>query len=1029
MLVVCIATHTIPAGSEPTATPGGGLSSFGMSRREMMMLEAQPGLPDQIALEKNILAFWRDRDIFTHLRSRNRGNPRFSFLDGPITANNRMGLHHARGRAYKDIVQRYFAMQGCEQRYQNGFDCQGLWIEVEVERELGFASKRDIERYGIAEFVEQCKERVRRFADLITQESVRLGCWMDWPNSYFTFSSENNYAIWRFLKKCHERGLVYPGTDVMPWCPRCATGLSQQEMQEGYRDVTHLGVVVRLPIVERDSEYLLVWTTTPWTLTANVAAAVNPDITYAKVCQGDAVYYVAAPRAQEVLTQAQPWRVETTLPGADLVGLRYLGAFDDLPLAEAVASAHRVLAWRDVSAEEGTGIVHLAPGCGKEDYDLVRQQARDLAILVPIDEHGAMLPDTGPFVGKRASEIASEVSDALRDRGLLYRVDDCTHRYPHCWRCGAEILFRLVDEWFIAMDPWREDILRLAEQTDWIPEYGREVERDWLRNMQDWMISKKRYWGLALPIWRCDCGWFDVIGGRDELAHRAVAGWDTFDGHSPHRPWIDEVKIGCEECSGLASRIPDVGNPWLDAGIVPYSTMGYFEDREEWMRWFPADLVIECLPGQFRNWFYSLLAMSTMLEGRAPAKTIVGYGLVLDERGEEMHKSKGNAVWFSEAAEGIGADVIRWVCAAAPLAQPLRFGPAAPEEVRGWLRTLWNCYSFLATYANVDGWPPRGAPPPNAEAPFGEPLDIWLHHRLATGAGTIASAFESFHFTQATTTLVRLLDDLSNWWIRRSRRRFWKSDSDADKEDAYRALWTALATVARLVAPIMPFTAEALYRRLRVPFADALPESVHLCDFPDFAARGNGVKVAALVDECDRARLICRLGRAARASAGLRVRQPLAAAFVLGEGNALPRFEEHVLEELNVKCLDFVSDRSALGDTVAEEAGVAVGLDTTLTSDLRLEGLARDLIRHVQTLRKRANLAIDRRIRLHVQCDEGGEVYRAVDTHRTSIASETLADQITEGPPPADAPTSAVRVGGARAIVAVVPVKSPSGQQ
>jgi isoleucyl-tRNA synthetase len=381
---------------------------------------------------------------------------------------------------------------------------------------------------------------------------------------------------------------------------------------------------------------------------------VHPDAVYLRVRQGDAVYYLAAERVWDVLTPGAPSRVECEVSAHELVGLEYDGPFDDLPLAVEAAAAHRVVAWDEVSEEEGTGSVHIAPGCGKEDYDLGRELG--LPVVVPIDENGTFVSSAGPYGGMAASEAGEAIVASLRDRGLLYRVDEYRHRYPHCWRCGSELLFRLVDEWFIAMDPWREEIKRLAREVEWIPAHGRQVELDWLTNMRDWMISKKRYWGLALPIWRCECGWFDVIGGKAELRDRAAAGWEDFVGHSPHRPWVDGVKVRCPKCGELAGRIPDVGNPWLDAGIVPYSTMGYFEDREEWERWFPAELVVECLPGQFRNWFYALLAMSAMLEGRCPVKTIVGYESVLDEAGEEMHKSKGNAIVFSEAGVSDGGE-------------------------------------------------------------------------------------------------------------------------------------------------------------------------------------------------------------------------------------------------------------------------------------------------------------------------------------------------------------------------------------
>jgi isoleucyl-tRNA synthetase len=762
-----------------------------------------------------------------------------------------------------------------------------------------------------------------------------------------------------------------------------------------------------------------VWTTTPWTLTANVACAVSPDLVYLRVRQEESCYYLAASRAGEVMTDESPWRVEAELPGQDLVGFRYGGPFDDLPQEREAAAAHMVLAWSKVSGAEGTGIVHVAPGCGKEDYDLGREHG--LPVVAPIDENGRFLAAAGPLVGIQASEAAEAVLEALRRRGLLYRVDAYQHRYPHCWRCGSEVLFRLVDEWFIAMDPWREEIMRLTREVHWVPDYGREVELDWLRNMRDWMISKKRYWGLALPIWRCECGWFDVIGGREDLRQRAVEGWEEFSGHSPHRPWVDAVKIKCGGCGGQASRIPDVGNPWLDAGIVPYSTMGYFRDREEWERWFPAELVIESLPGQFRNWFYVLLAMSAMLEGRKPVGTITGYSTVLDEHGEEMHKSKGNAIWFAEAADAIGADPIRWLSASQPLTQPMRFGLGKAEEVRDCLRTLWNVYSFLATYANVDGWPRPGTAAPGGESPSDLPLDRWLRARVAVAAGEISEAVETFAAPRATAALLALLDALSNWWVRRSRRRFWKSGSDADKEAAYRSLHGALVNFSCLLAPFLPFTAEALYQRLRAPCGYSMPESVHLCAPPTAVVSGDD---SALLEECEKARTVVRLGRSLRAKLAIRVRQPLSRVLILDsdtpDGSAFAHFGLDVLEELNVKEVQFMPTGDELGPTVAEEANLVVGLDTTLTNELVQEGIVRDLIRHIQHLRKQAGLHVDQRIKLWVR-DGPPLLEEALQINGDHLAGEVLATAVNEGAEPLESVRSDCRIAGERVTLALVP--------
>src|SRR6185295_6078843 len=613
------------------------------------MFRPVPTRPDLVALEHELLAQWKDRGTFARLRAQNAGGPHWSFLDGPITANNPMGVHHAWGRTYKDLFQRFHAMLGEDQRWQNGFDCQGLWVEVNVERDLGFKSKRDIEAYGIAEFVSLCKQRVLTYAARQTEQSMRLGFWMDWNDpaelrrlseqlaadpsavttiqgpggpvtdtvemlvgrlgmpdvggSYFTFSNENNDLIWGFLKECHKRGWIYKGHDSMPWCPRCGTGISQHEMTEGYQDREDPGLTVKFPLVDRPGESLLVWTTTPWTLTSNVAAAVGPTLRYVRVRQGEDEFWLGKGTLKQALSG--PFEVLEERPGSDLVGWVYQGPFDDLPavrdafakgkLSEpGAAYQHRVVAWTEVGEEEGTGIVHIAPGCGAEDFALAKTLG--LPVIAPLDESGIYIEGFGPFTGRDVRDVADPIIERLRHRGQFYRLETITHRYPHCWRCGTPLIFRLVDEWFISMGEvydrprseltpdeiersLRYQIMEIVDGIRWIPGFGYERELDWLLNMHDWMISKKRYWGLALPIYDCpNCGTYDVIGGVQDLEERALDGWEKFAGHTPHRPYIDEVTIRCSGCGEPVKRIPDVGNPWLDAGIVPFSTIHFRED-------------------------------------------------------------------------------------------------------------------------------------------------------------------------------------------------------------------------------------------------------------------------------------------------------------------------------------------------------------------------------------------------------------------------------------------------------------------
>jgi isoleucyl-tRNA synthetase len=958
------------------------------------MFSNVPRQPDHREIEPRILKFWTDRGIFAELVERNKGKPKYRFLDGPITANNPMGVHHAWGRTYKDLFQRYHAMLGQDQRYQNGFDCQGLWVEVEVEKELGFKSKRDIEKFGIDRFVEKCKERVLKYSRLQTEQSIRLGQWMDWENSYFTMSEENNYSIWHFLKKCHERGLVYEGTDVMPWCARCGTAISDQEIAtEGYRELTHKAVYFRLPINGRRDEYLLVWTTTPWTLTSNVAAAVHPELDYVRARKDGNVYILAKPLLNILGTGAQ---VIEELKGDKLVGLGYQGPFDELAPQQGVE--HRVIPWDEVSAAEGTGIVHIAPGCGKEDFLLGKEF--NLAVIAPLCEDGTFSESFDWLKGMDAQSAAQPVFDSLEKKSLLFKVEEYAHRYPVCWRCGQELVFRLVDEWFISMNSLREEIKESARQVRWIPDFGLARELDWLTNMSDWCISKKRYWGLALPIFRCECGWFDVIGSRDELKSKAVSGWEKFEGNTPHRPWVDEIRVKCGKCGKPVARIKDVGNPWLDAGIVPFSTTHYLTDHPYWQEWFPFEFICESFPGQFRNWFYAILTMSTVLEKRSPFQTILGYALMKGEDGREMHKSWGNAVDTNEAFDKMGADVMRWVfCRHNPI-QNLNFGYSLGDEVRRKFLTLWNVYSFFVTYANIDGVTASSLTPfPSSPAALSDlsPLDRWILSRLNSLVKLTRERLDDYDPASAPRAVEEFIDDLSVWYVRRSRRRFWKSASDTDKQAAYRTLYNCLVTLARLIAPFMPFVAEELYQNLVQPAETGAPESVHLCAYPNPDA---SLIDLALERDVALVRTVVSLGRAAREKSKLKVRQPLQSVLVRlnepAEKDALLRHADTIREELNVHDLLFIDkDTPFPGDyTVEEDPEHAAGICTKLTVELENEGLARELVHKVQNLRKSAGFDVTDRIRLHYRASP--RLTAAVRAFEEYIRHETLAVVTTD---------------------------------
>ena len=1039
-------------------------------------------------LEETILKWWENNEIPKKYMSRNESSEkRYSFIDGPITANNPMGVHHAWGRSYKDLFARFRTMQGYKQRYQNGFDGQGLWIEVEVEKELGFSSKTDIESYGVDKFVTLCKERVQRFSDVITKQSKQLAYWMHWDNSYHTMADDNNYTIWYFLKTCHERGLIYEGTDVMPWCPRCSTGLSEHEIvTEGYVEIVHPGLFVKFPVIDSGTrrtpnESILVWTTTPWTLTSNCAAAVNPEIDYVKVSQKEEFYYLAKSR---ITSLSGEYEIVEEFKGAELIGLRYNGPFDELPAQSDVE--HRILGWDEVSEGEGTGIVHIAPGAGKEDFALGKREG--ISAVAPLNDQGDFIEGFDWLTGLNVYDVNDRIYENLKEKGIFYRLEKYRHRYPHCWRCGSELVFRLVDEWFIRMDPLRESLARVTQNINWIPEFGMKRELDWIRNMDDWMISKKRYYGLALPIYSCDCGNFEVIGSEDELKDRSIEGWDQFEGNSPHRPWIDSVKIACSKCGTKVSRILDVGNPWLDAGIVSFSTLKFREDKDYWNDWFPADWISESFPGQYRNWFYSLLVMSTVLADSEPCKNIFSYALMRDENGEDMHKSKGNAIWFEDAAEKMGVDAMRWQFARQNPAANLNFGFGTADEVRRqFLIPLWNVYSFFVTYANIDKFDPRAEIPLVSER---TEIDRWILSELNSLTREVTRALESFEPENVTREVEQFTEYLSNWYIRRSRRRFWKSgllsdsskDSNHDKLSAYSTLYETLVTLTKLLAPVVPFITESIYQNL-VTSQSLGKESVHLEEYP---VTDQNILEKELSERTRLAMRLSSMGRSARSKAGIKVRQPLEHIYVhtrtVNELDMLPLIEDQLVDELNVKHVTPVADaaeiisfqiqpnlpvlgpkygkklgaiKSALeladssdikvavdaglnvelgefklepgeilvsaieldGVSSVIDSGYAVGISSDISPELREEGDARELVHRIQNMRRSAGFEISDHINLWIS--GSGELSDIVEKHCTYFKEETLAENISSGDAPVGCYIENHDLDGKKATVAV----------
>ncbi|HET9495326.1 MAG TPA: isoleucine--tRNA ligase, partial [Chloroflexia bacterium] len=935
-----------------------------------------------------------------------------------------------------------------------------------------------------------CRERVLKYAGQISRQSARMGQWMHWDNSYYTMSDTNSEYIWHFLKKCHENGWLYRGTRSMPWCWRCGTSLSQHELLDSYVEVTHKSVFLKFPITTsgHEGESLLVWTTTPWTLTANVAAAVHPDLTYARVRQGDEVFYLSRGTMPRLVGEYEDLG---SVKGSDLIGLTYRGPFDELESVQQVE--HRVIPWEEVGEEEGTGIVHIAPGCGAEDFELSR--IHGLPVLVPLNEDGNYVPRFGQFTGMHVTDVAPVVFESLREKGLLYNLEDYTHRYPTCWRCGTDLVFRVATEWYISVEEIRPRMMRAASQVKWIPESAGKRMENWLTNMTDWNFSRKRFWGLVLPFYVCDeCGEVTVAGSREELRSLAVIP-EVMDALPElHRPWVDEVKIKCPKCEQVVSRIPEVGDAWLDAGIVPFSTLGYLENHEYWEKWFPAEFVTE-MREQIRLWFYAMLFMSVTLEDTTPYRQVLTHEKVHDEKGRPMHKSWGNAIWFDDAVEKMGADVMRWMYSAANITQNMNFGFSIGEEVKRNLLTLWNTYSFFVMYANLDGFVPEKATVPVAER---AELDRWILARLNELVGQARAELDEYDVASVTRQVDAFVEDLSNWYVRRSRRRFWKSESDSDKLSAYSTLYEVLVTLAKVIAPIMPFLSEEMYQNLVRSGgrnADA-PESVHHCAYPEMDA---SLVDRRLLDDVALAQRVVSLGRSARNKASVKVRQPLREIVVRvpnsADEEAMRRIEPQVLEELNIKKIELtpevgdlityvikpnfaqlgpkygkrlgavrealaalepaevaarvqagepvsvkvagesepvellpteivVETREREGFAVAQEGGLVVALDTELDDDLLREGLARDLVRVINDMRKSAGFDVSDRITTYVRVEgpEDGDrslAEGALESFRDYIAAETLTHTLVEGEAEDGAYRQDERVGNATLHLAV----------
>lgn len=975
-----------------------------------------------IEMEKKWLLEWEKRGLIKKYLTRNNdSDDYFSFLDGPITANNPMGVHHAWGRTYKDLWQRFHNLLGEKQRFQNGFDCQGLWVEVEVEKELGLKSKRDIEnlipgdkKASVAKFVQLCKDRVIKFSKVQTEQSKRLGYFVDWDHSYFTMSDENNYMIWHFLKICHENGWIYKGHETVPWCPRCQTAISQHEMlTEDYKEVVHQAVYLEFEIrnskFEKNGtkEYLLVWTTTPWTIPANIAVAVDAEIDYSLVkgTTGD-IFWVAKDLVEKIFGGAS--KVIKTVKGKKLVGIKYKGPFDDLPAVTEVAKKnpqafHTVVATDKnilpVTTTEGTGLVHTAVSAGVEDFKLGKKLG--LPMIPVIDDSATYLPTLGFLSGKNAKKHPEIILDYLKEKDVVFEIHNYKHRYPACWRCKAELVWKVADEWYIAMDlksvirnpqsknkTLRQRMIEVAKKINWIPGFGLERELDWLKNMHDWLISKKnRYWGLALPIFECSkCKNFEIIGSAQELKERAVSGWKEFEGHSPHKPFIDEIIIKCKKCGEKIKRIEDVGNPWLDAGIVPYSTITednwgeplYLKNKEKWKKWFPTDFITESFPGQFKNWFYAMIAMSTVLEDINPYKTVLGFGTLTGEDGRPMHKSWGNMIEFNEGADKIGVDVMRWMYCRHNPEENLLFGYKKADEVRRqFYLMLWNVYKFFVEYANLDKFEIRNL---KFEIKLNNILDEWIWNRFIWLSDYVKNNLLKYNAQNSALEIEKFVSDVSTWYIRRSRDRVWSNSEDKkDKESFYSTLYFILTNLSIILSPFLPFISEEIFTNL------TNKESVNLENWPKFEM--NKINTD-LINDMILVREIAEIGHRKRKELGIKVRQPLSKAEIIFPNDRKfninsneEKYLDLLIKELNVKAI-----------ILSKGKEFSLVYDTKLTEELKLEGEARDALRTIQEQRKKMGIQQNEKIELVIP--ERLKNFKDIILKKVLVSKITLGNKI-----------------------------------
>ncbi len=1013
--------------------------------------------------EKQVEKFWKENHIFEKSMEDRKDDPTYMFYDGPPTANGKPHIGHVLTRVIKDMIPRYRTMKGYMVPRKAGWDTHGLPVELEVEKKLGLDGKEQIEEYGMEPFIQQCKESVWKYKGMWEDFSSTVGFWADMENPYVTYHDDYIESEWWALKEIWNKKLLYKGFKIVPYCPRCGTPLSAQEVSQGYKTVKERSAIVRFKVVGEDA-YFLAWTTTPWTLPSNVALCVNPDETYCKVKAADGyTYYMAEALLDKVLgklgsEETPAYEVLEKYIGKDLEYKEYepLFACAGEAAAKQKKKAHFVTADNYVTMSDGTGIVHIAPAFGEDDSRIGRNY--DLPFVQFVDGKGDMTAET-PYAGIFVKKADPLVLQDLDKEGKLFDAPKFEHDYPHCWRCDTPLIYYARESWFIKMTAVKDDLIRNNNTINWIPEsIGKGRFGDWLENVQDWGISRNRYWGTPLNIWQCECGHMHSIGSRQELFE--MSGDEKAKTVELHRPYIDEITLKCPECGGTMHRVPEVIDCWFDSGAMPFAQHHYpFENKELFEKQFPADFISEAVD-QTRGWFYSLLAESTILFNQAPYKNVIVLGHVQDENGQKMSKSKGNAVDPFDALEKYGADAIRWYfyINSAPWL-PNRFhGKAVQEGQRKFMGTLWNTYAFFVLYANIDNFDPTKYTLDYDNLPV---MDKWLLSKLNSVVKTVDDCLANYKIPESARALQEFVDEMSNWYVRRSRERFWAKGMEQDKINAYMTLYTALVTISKAAAPMIPFMTEEIYQNLvRSVDKDAI-ESIHLCDFPKVEEAWINKE---LEDDMEELLKIVVLGRAARNTANIKNRQPIGTMYIKADKEMGQFYTDIIADELNVKEVKFANDvesfisysfkpqlrtvgpkygkllngiRTALAEINGTEAmnelrstglltldingnkvelseedllietaqtegyvteadgDISVVLDTNLTPELIEEGFVREIVSKVQTMRKEAGFEVMDKI--HIYAKDNDKILELMKNHKEEIMSEVLAEDMTLG--------------------------------